>query len=87
LYDASKNKSQKDEMICFFFLNMTHLTHHVQSVQVYGWTFPDGLVLKKIAILKYRITILVESQFLIVSAPKYRDSIESGDRCIVPASL
>ncbi len=50
---------------------------------------------RKIATQQYRIAILVESKFLkknkktiaihIVSAPKYRDSIKSGGRCIVPS--
>lgn len=50
--------------------------------------FSHDLVLKKLT--KITINHKIESQYLklaihIESAPKYRDSIESGDRCVVPA--
>lgn len=54
-------------------------------------TFRDGLVLKKQS--KITIHCNIESQFLkkitihIALAPKYRDSIKSGGRCIVPALI
>ncbi len=63
---------------------------------MYHSTFPHGLELKtknkncNTAILNRNtctIEILKKIAIHIVSAPKYRDSIESGGRCIVPSLI
>ena len=64
--------------MCIVFGNMPH---DIQSLEVYDSTFPT---------INPNIESQVNSQYLkitihVESAPKYRDSIKSGDKNIVPA--
>lgn len=77
-------------MNCFFFFKYDS-SYISCTVCISDLTFSHGLVLKKQT--KITIHFNSESQYFlkftihIDSAPKYRDTIESGDKRIVPAKV